>query len=240
MFIYYLQILITGIFHDDYIHIAKSNLYCVCGDVSVQAEMVQVGVYRCWVLPHSPGFVNFYLSFDGHKPISQVVNFEYRTPILHDPVASMEERYNWDEFRLQTRLSYLLFDTQKSLDLYSSKVSPVALKEARNFAFRTSYLSKSWQDLIKSTEDNKTPFPQAKDALFEMSLKNRLKEWLLETILLGQKTTEYDSQGQGVIHLCTILGYSWAISLFSWSGLSLDFRDQFGWTALHWAAYCGR
>ena len=74
----------TGFFLKDYMHLSKSNLLCVCGDVSVPAEIVQVGVYRCWVSPHSPGFVNLYFSIDGHKPISQVVNFVYRTPALHD------------------------------------------------------------------------------------------------------------------------------------------------------------
>ncbi|KAK7387976.1 hypothetical protein VNO78_22775 [Psophocarpus tetragonolobus] len=234
------KVLVTGFFHKDYLHLSKSNLLCVCDDVSVPAEIVQDGVYRCWVSPHSPGFVNLFLSFDGHKPISQVVGFEYRTPVLHDHAVSMEKNDNWDEFRLQMRLAYLLFAKQLSLDVISSKVSPNKLKEARQFALKTSFISNSWQYLIKSTEDNQIPFSQAKDALFGIALKNRLKEWLLERIVLGCKTTEYDAHGQSVIHLCAILGYTWAVSLFSWSGLSLDFRDRFGWTALHWAAYCGR
>ncbi|WVZ13157.1 hypothetical protein V8G54_017687 [Vigna mungo] len=211
------KVLVTGFFHKDYMHLSKSNLLCVCGDVSVPAEIVQVGFYRCWVPPHSPGIVNLYLSLDGHKPISQVVNFEYRTLVLHDPTAAMEENNNWDEFRLQMRLAYLLFAKQLSLDVISCKVPPNRLKEARQFALRTSFISNSWQYLIKSTEDNQIPFSQAKDALFGIALKNRLREWLFERIVLGYKTTEYDSHG-----------------------LSLDFRDRFGWTALHWAAYCGR
>ncbi|XP_058723551.1 calmodulin-binding transcription activator 5-like isoform X2 [Vicia villosa] len=233
------KVLITGYFHHDYQHFAKSNLVCVCGETIVPVEIVQVGVYRCWVLPHSPGFVNLYLSFDGHKPISQIVNFEYRTPILHDPAASMEDTYNWIEFRLQMRLSHLLFTTQKTLDSFSSKVSPTALEESKKFASKTLFISKSLQHFMKSSDANTTPFPQAKNTFFEIALKNKLREWLLERIVLRCKTAEYDAQGQGVIHLCTLLGYTWAITLFSWSGLSLDFRDKFGWTALHWAAYNG-
>ncbi|CAJ1963270.1 unnamed protein product [Sphenostylis stenocarpa] len=233
------KVLVTGYFHSNYQHLAKFNLVCVCGDVSFPVEIVQVGVYRCWVSPHSPGLVNIYLSFDGHKPISQVVNFEYRTPILHDPTASMEEKYNWNELRLQMRLAHLLFSSDKTLDIFSSKVSPTALKEARRFSSKTSFISKSWQFLMKLIDDKTTPFSQIKDNLFEIALKNKLKEWLLERIILGSKSTKYDAQGQGVIHLCAMLGYNWAISLFSWSGLSLDFRDKFGWTALHCAAYHG-
>lgn len=230
----------TGFFHKEYLQLSKYNLLCVIGDVSVRAEIVQNGVYRCWVSSHSPGFVNLFLSFDGHKPISQVVNFEYRTPVLHDPAASLEEKDNWDKFRLEMRLACLLFAKQQTLDIISCKVSPNRLEEAKEFALKTAFISDSWQYLIKSTEDNQIPFSQAKDALFGIALKNRLKEWILEGIVSGSKTTEFDAQGQSVIHLCAILGYNWAVSLFSWSGLSLDFRDKFGWTALHWAAYCGR
>ncbi|KAJ7955196.1 Calmodulin-binding transcription activator [Quillaja saponaria] len=234
------KIVVIGFFHKDYSHLAKSNLFCVCGDVCVPAEIVQVGVYRCLVSPHSPGLVNLFMSFDGHKPITQVLNFEFRTPILHEPLTSLEESDKWDEFRLQMRLAYLLFTTSKYFNILSTKVSPNAQKEAKKFAVKTSNISNSWEHLIKSTHDKKAPFPHAKDVLFEVTLKHRLKEWLLERILLGIKTTEYDDQGQGVIHLSAILGYTWAIYFFSWSGLSLDFRDKFGWTALHWAAYCGR
>ena len=241
-----LQIIVIGFFHKEYLHLAKSSLLCVCGDVCVPAETVQVGVYRCFVLPHSSGSVNLFMSFDGHKPISQVLNFEYHIPSLVDPKNSLEEKFNWEDFQYQLRLAYLLFSTSKNLNILSNKVSPNSLKEAKNFAHKTSNISLSWEKFIKSVEENKVPFPQAKDVLFELTLKNRLKEWLLERVVERpktterSKTTEYDAQGLGVIHLCAILGYTWAVPLFSCSGLSLDFRDKYGWTALHWAAFCGR
>ena len=192
------------------------------------------------VSPHSPGLVNLCLSLDGSKPISQILNFEYRAPSVHDSVVFSEDKSKWEEFHLQMRLAYLLFSTSKTLNVLSSKVSPAKLKEAKKFALKTSNISNSWAYLIKSIEDSRISVAQAKDGLFELSLKNTIKEWLLERVLEGRKTTEYDDQGLGVIHLCAIIGYTWAVYLFSWSGLSLDFRDKHGWTALHWAAFYGR
>ncbi|KAL4643095.1 hypothetical protein ACB092_02G068600 [Castanea dentata] len=240
------KIIVIGFFHKEYLHLANSSLLCVCGDVCVPAETVQVGVYRCFVLPHSSGLVSLFMSFDGHKPISQVLNFEYRIPPSVDPKNSLEEKFKWEDFQYQLRLAYLLFSSSKNLNILSNKVSPNSLKEAKNFAHKTSNILHSWEKFIKSVEDSKVPFPQAKDILFELTLKNRLKEWLLERVVERpktterSKTTEYDAQGLGVIHLCAILGYTWAVPLFSCSGLSLDFRDKYGWTALHWAAFCGR
>jgi hypothetical protein len=190
--------------------------------------------------PHSPGLVNLCLSLDGLEPTSQILNFEYRAPSVHDPVVSSEDKSKWEEFHLQMRLAYLLFSTSKTLDVISNKLSPTNLKEAKKFALKTSNISNSWAYLIKAIEDGGISVAQAKDGFFELSLKNTIREWLLERVLEGCKTTGYDAQGLGVIHLCAIIGYTWAVYLFSWSGLSLDFRDKHGWTALHWAAYYGR
>ncbi|KAJ0789383.1 putative transcription factor CG1-CAMTA family [Helianthus annuus] len=131
------KVLIVGLFNEKHLHLANSNLFCVCGDNCIPVEVVQPGVFRCFVSPHSPGIVNLFISYDGHKP-------------------------------------------------------------------------------------------------------NRMLEWLLESILEGSKIPERDDEGQGVIHLCAVLDYTWAIFPYSWSGLSIDFRDKFGWTALHWAAHYGR
>lgn len=182
------------------------------------------------------------MSFDGHKPISQILNFEYHTPRSSGPVVSSEDdkHEEFQLFQLQMRLAHLLFATSKNLDILSSKLSPNNLKEAKKFALKTSHISSSWSFLFNSVEHNKIAFAQAKDSVLKLIVRSKLKEWLLERVVDGSKAIELDVQGQGVIHLCAILDYTWAIYLFSWSGLSLDFRDKHGWTALHWAAYCGR
>ncbi|KAJ7980344.1 Calmodulin-binding transcription activator [Quillaja saponaria] len=233
------KIIVIGSFHNYYRHLANSKLSCVCGDVCVTAETVQVGAYRCLVSRHFPGLVNLYMSLDGHKPISQVLNFEFRTPILFDPLTSSEEKSKWAVFQLQMRLASLIFDTSKCFNILSNEVLPNK-RWAKHFFFKTSNIFNSWEHWIKLTEDNKAPFPQAKDILLVLTLKSRMKGWLLERILSGVKNTEYDVKGLGVIHLCSILGYTWAVSLYSLSGMSLDDPDKLGRTALHWAAYCGQ
>ncbi|PWA82279.1 IQ motif, EF-hand binding site [Artemisia annua] len=234
------KILVVGVFHEEYLHLSNSNLFCVCGDVSVPVEVIQPGVFRCYVSSHSPGIVNLFISFDGHKPISQLIGFEYRAPPVQNLIVSSEEKSDWNDFQVIMRLAHLLFSTSRSLNIFSAKVPPKTLKEAKIFAHKTRYIVESWDFLISSITGKKISFQQAKNKLLELTLQNRLFEWLLERILEGHKIPERDDEGQGVIHLCAILDYTWAIFPYSWSGLSIDFRDKFGWTALHWAAHYGR
>ncbi|XP_074320341.1 calmodulin-binding transcription activator 5 isoform X1 [Silene latifolia] len=233
------KILVVGYFHHEYQHLAKSNIFCVCGDTCISAETIQAGVFRCLVPPHNPGSTSLYLSIDRSTPISQVLSFEFRS-LMHTNATIKEEKPQWDMFRIQTRLSHLLFSTSKSLDILSSKVSPTALKEGKKFALKYSNIADSWAYFNRLVEDGRISFERAKEGLFELAIKSRLKEWLLERVVDGSKIAERDAQGQGVLHLCAILDYTWVVYPYSACGMSLDFRDKFGWTALHWAAYYGR
>ncbi|KAG5632613.1 hypothetical protein H5410_004330 [Solanum commersonii] len=234
------KILVVGHFPGRQSPLAKSNLFCVCADVCFTAEFVQSGVYRCVISPQAPGLVNLYLSLDGNTPISQVMTFEFRAPSAHKWTAPLEDLSSWDEFKVQMRLAHLLFSTSKSLSIFSSKVHQNSLKDAKNFVRKCAYITNNWAYLIKSIEGREVPSIHAKDCLFELSLQTKFHEWLLERVIEGSKTSERDEQGQAVIHLCAILGYTWAIYPFTWSGLSVDYRDKHGWTALHWAAHYGR
>ncbi|XP_071703802.1 calmodulin-binding transcription activator 6-like isoform X2 [Rutidosis leptorrhynchoides] len=234
------KILIVGLFHEDHLHLANSKLYCVCGEISVPVEVVQSGVFRCYVSPRTPGIVDLFISDDGLKPISQLISFEYRAPPVQSLTISSEEKSEWEDFHIKMRLVHLLFSTSRSLNILSSKVPPKTLKEAKIFAHKTRSIVDSWGFLINSVTEKKISFSRAKTSLLELTIQNRLLEWLLERILEGNKIPDRDDEGQGVIHLCAILDYTWAIFPYSWSGLSIDFRDKFGWTALHWAAHNGK
>lgn len=234
------KILVVGVFNERYVHLMTSNLLCVCGDVCVQAELIQSGVFRCIITPQNPGIVNLFLSCDGQNPISEVMEFEFRSPPSTDLTAPVSEKPNWQELQANMRLAHLLFSTSKSLEVLSSKIPQKTMKEAIMFAQRTRHIVKSWEYLVKTITEKKLGFQRARNSLMELTLQNRLLEWLLERVLEGGKIPDRDDEGQGVIHLCAILDYNWAIYPYSWSGLSLDFRDKFGWTALHWAAFHGR
>ncbi|WVZ65971.1 hypothetical protein U9M48_015251 [Paspalum notatum var. saurae] len=232
------KVLLVGYFHENYRHLAATNLYCVIGDTCVVANIVQAGVYRFMARSHVPGRVNLYLTLDGKTPISEVLSFNYRTM----PGSSLESELSVDEYepkrsrlQMQMRLARLLFSTNKK------KIAPKLLVEGSRVSnLLSASTEKEWMDLSKVLTDSKGTCVPATEGLLELVLRNRLQEWLVEKVLEGQKSTGRDDLGQGPIHLCSFLGYTWAIRLFSLSGFSLDFRDSSGWTALHWAAYCGR
>ncbi|KAG9457916.1 hypothetical protein H6P81_002424 [Aristolochia fimbriata] len=235
------KVLVVGHFHAAHAHLAGSVLYCVFGDKRVPMQVIQPGVFRCTALPSSPGLVNLYLTLDGQTPISQVLSFEYRIYWnTHSKDGLTSTKSQWEEFQLQTRLAHLLFSTTTSTAVLSGRVSPHALREAKKFVGSVPFNEKDWSNIIKAVSNDEMQISEASQYLFVLSLKNKLREWLLDKVLEGRKTTGYDSMGQGVIHLCAMLGYTWAVYPFSRSGLSLNFRDASGWTALHWAAYCGR
>ncbi|XP_068662497.1 calmodulin-binding transcription activator 5-like isoform X2 [Aristolochia californica] len=238
------KVIVVGNFQAAHAHLAGSSLYCVLGDKRVPMQMIQPGVFRCTALPCVPGLVNLYLTLDGQTPISQISSFEYRSgwnTRTNDGLTSANSSFSqWEEFQLQTRLAHLLFSTSTSNVILSGKVSPYALREAKKFIGSVPFNEKDWSNFMKAVGNDEVQISEANQNLFVLSLKNKLREWLLEKVLEGCKTTGFDSMGQGVIHLCAMLGYTWAIYPFSRSGLSLDFRDASGWTALHWATYCGR
>ncbi|XP_068659934.1 calmodulin-binding transcription activator 5-like [Aristolochia californica] len=238
------KVLVVGNFQEAHANLAGFVLYCVFGDIRVPVQMIQPGVFRCTALPCAPGLVNLYLTLDGKTPISQILSFEYKlgwNNHTNDGLTSAKSSFSQrEEFQLQTRLAHLLFSTSTSNAVLSGKISPYALREAKKFVDSVPFNGKDWSNFIKAVGNGEMQLSEANQNLFVLSLKNKLREWLLEKVLEGCKTTGYDSMGQGVIHLCAMLGYTWAIYPFSRSGFSLDFRDASGWTALHWAACSGR
>jgi calmodulin-binding transcription activator len=217
-----------GNFHDQSGYLYQSNLYCSIGGICVKAEFIKAGVFLVMIPPNNPGPSDLYITLDFQTPISQVVTFTY----LPKPEPELE----WNYIHLQTRFVHLIFFLNK-ISSMSNKLPQKQLNEATKLANQTSpVFEKCWTSLIKQINEGKA----STDDLLEMVLRNKVQEWILERVSEGCKITRLDREGQGVIHLCAILDYVWAVGLFALSGLSLDFRDSGGWTTLHWAAFYGR
>lgn len=63
---------------------------------------------------------------------------------------------------------------------------------------------------------------------------------LEECRLIDQPGCSLSKKELGIIHMVAGLGFEWALNPILSCGVSINFRDINGWTALHWAARFGR
>jgi calmodulin-binding transcription activator len=78
-------------------------------------------------------------------------------------------------------------------------------------------------------------------SLMEKLLKDKLQNMILkERIANGEGMHVLPKKYHGIIHLISGLGFNWGLNLLLDSGVNVNYRDQNGWTALHWAARFGR
>ncbi|GKV53074.1 hypothetical protein SLEP1_g59621, partial [Rubroshorea leprosula] len=95
--------------------------------------------------------------------------------------------------------------------------------------------------MLKTGSGTELSFETFKDQLFQKHLKEKLHVWLLQKVAEGgDGPSILDGGGLGVLHLAAALGYDWALEPTIVAGGSVNFRDVNRWTALHWAAFCGR
>ncbi|ONK75551.1 uncharacterized protein A4U43_C03F18080 [Asparagus officinalis] len=98
-----------------------------------------------------------------------------------------------------------------------------------------------WFNMLIPRHESEVPSDSTRDWFLEKRLKDKLHIWLLYKVAEdGKGPSVLDNEGQGVLHLAAALGYDWAITPTITAGVSVNFRDVHGWTALHWAAFYGR
>ncbi|KAM0842788.1 hypothetical protein ACQ4PT_058141 [Festuca glaucescens] len=212
---------------------------CMFGEVEVPAEISSDGTLRCYSPPHKPGRVPFYITCSNRLACSEVREFEFR-PSDSQYMDAPSPHGATNKIYFQIRLDKLLSLRQ---DAYQATVSNPSL-EMIELSKKISLLMKNnddWSELLKLADDNELLTIDQQDQFAENLIKEKLHVWLLHKAGDGGKgPSVVDDEGQGVLHLAAALGYDWAIRPTVTSGVNINFRDVHGWTALHWAAFCGR
>ncbi|KAJ3702627.1 hypothetical protein LUZ61_006332 [Rhynchospora tenuis] len=236
------KVLVMGMFLKSIDEIKRCKWSCMFGEIEVPADILSDGTLRCYVPPHKPGRVPFYVTCSNRLACSEVREFEFRAIDSQFMEISDTENRISDEMYLSMRLEKLLtlVPNAQQVPIVSST------KEKQELSNKISLMmseSDEWSNLMKSIGEEGSGFlgENSKNELVEQLMKEKLHLWLLHKVNEdGKVPCVLDKEGQGVIHLAAALGYAWAIRPVITSGVNINFRDAHGWTALHWAAFCGR
>ncbi|KAJ0082784.1 hypothetical protein Patl1_12396 [Pistacia atlantica] len=234
-----IKVLITGRFLMSQQEAENNNWSCMFGEVEVPAEILVGGVFRCHTPVQKAGRVPFYVTCSNRLACSELREFEYRDRNVQD-VDLVDSSGNITIESLRMRLGKLLCLSSISTPNYD----PSKLNELSELSSKISSLLKEdnddWDEMLKLTSEDKFSLEKAKEKLLQRSLKEKLHVWLLQKVAEGGKGPSVLTQdGQGVLHFAAALGYDWALEPTVFAGVNINFRDVNGWTALHWAAYCG-
>uniref|UniRef100_J3LPD2 CG-1 domain-containing protein n=1 Tax=Oryza brachyantha TaxID=4533 RepID=J3LPD2_ORYBR len=229
------KVLVTGTFLAENVENCKWS--CMFGDVEVPAEVLADGALRCYAPEHQSGRVPFYVTCSNRIACSEVREFEYRDSDAQytEASASHSQANVINEMHLQIRLEKLLSLGPNDNQLLVCGNEKHELINAINSLM----LDEKWSDQESPSglTDDLTTTNQSLKKL----VKEKLHCWLICKISNSEKGPNVlGKEGQGVIHLAAALGYDWAIRPILVSGVNINFRDAHGWTALHWAASCGR
>ncbi|KAG5015007.1 hypothetical protein JHK82_020698 [Glycine max] len=233
-----IEVLIVGTFLKSQPVVAKCNWSCMFGEVEVPAEVLADGILCCQAPPHKIGRVPFYVTCSNRFACSEVREFEYR--------EGFDRNINFPDF----------FNNSSEMELHLRLVGLLSLNsmhtlnqvfegdmDKRNLIFKLISLKEEeeYSSKEETTAEMDISQQKLKEHMFHKQVKEKLYSWLLHKVTeTGKGPLVLDEEGQGVLHLIAALGYDWAINPIITAGVNINFRDVNGWTALHWAAFCGR
>ncbi|GFP84844.1 calmodulin-binding transcription activator 3 [Phtheirospermum japonicum] len=232
------KVLISGRFLMNHEEVDKNKWACMFGEIEVPAQIVGDGVLRCHTPSHDSGRVPFYITCSNRLACSEVREFEFRASSVQDIDLGDLGSFTSDETFLHMRFKKLLsLTSQASAQSSSAETSQLCAKIGALLKDDT-----EWEQMLNLTkQDEYFSADKVKDQLLQNLLKEKLHVWLVGKVSEGGKGPGVlDEGGQGVLHFAAALGYDWAIPPTVAAGVSVNFRDANGWTALHWAAYYGR
>ncbi|CAO2813861.1 unnamed protein product [Amaranthus hypochondriacus] len=213
------KVVITGKFLVDPAEVFKYNWSCMFGEVEVPAEVLGNGILCCYAPLHTAGRVPFYVTCSNRFACSQVREFEY----LLDSQRAINRSVSGDSI-MEQQLWHRL---QKLLSLKNpANLDPVTKSFRKNEPIFSKILLLMEDELCLGVEQQ---------------LKEKVVSWLFDKVSEdGKGPNVLDELGQGLLHLAAALGLDWIIPPTVATGVSVNFRDVCGWTALHWAAFYGR
>ncbi|KAL7241286.1 hypothetical protein ACSBR2_006830 [Camellia fascicularis] len=211
---------------------------CMFGDIEVPVQIIQEGVICCLAPPRLPGKVTLCITSANRESCSEVREFEYHakpSSFAHCSSSMKETTKSPDELLLLVRFVRMLL-SDPSVQKGDNTESGIYLWDK----FKAG--EDSWDRVIEALLFGNWTSSSTTDWLLQELLKDKLQQWLSSRSQGGcdQPGCSLSKKEQGIIHMVAGLGFEWALNAILNSGVSVNFRDINGWTALHWAAQFGR
>ncbi|EEF47452.1 calmodulin-binding transcription activator (camta), plants, putative [Ricinus communis] len=216
---------------------SESAWTCMFGNIEVPVEIIQEGVLRCEAPPHLPGKVTFCITIGNRESCSEIREFEYRSKngsCAHCN-SQMEVAKSPEELLLLVRFVQMLLSDSSLLKEDSIETGIDLLRKLKTD-------DDSWGSVIEALLVGNGTSSGTVDWLLQQLLKDKLQQWFSSKSqdIQNRPSCPLSKKEQGIIHMVAGLGFEWALSPILSHGVSIDFRDINGWTALHWAARFGR
>ncbi|KAG9151641.1 hypothetical protein Leryth_001942 [Lithospermum erythrorhizon] len=235
------KVLIMGQFMKSQKEVENCKWACMFGELEVPAEVIGAGILRCHTPVHKPGRVPFYITLSNRLACSEVRDFEFRVSISPEVDISDSSNSTASESVLLMRFARLLSIGSPKFSTSVSSSESDTTQLCSRFSSLLMEEKYDWEKMLNSNTEEESSIEKIKDQILHKLLKEKLYYWILEKIVEdGKGPSELDESGQGVLHLAAALDYDWAMPPMIAAGVSINFRDVSGWTALHWAALYGR
>ncbi|XVE74759.1 hypothetical protein DITRI_Ditri12bG0043700 [Diplodiscus trichospermus] len=216
---------------------SESAWACMLGETEVPLEIIQEGVICCKAPPHVPGKVTLCITSGNRESCSEIREFEYRVntrSCVQCNLSNTEAPKSPEELLLLVRFVQML--------LSDSSLQKDSIESGKHVPRKFEADDDSWSHVIEALLIGSGTSSGTIDWLLQELLKDKLQQWLCSRSKEAgdQSGCSMSKKEQGIIHMAAGLGFTWALNPILNCGVSINFRDISGWTALHWAARFGR
>ncbi|XP_057485499.1 calmodulin-binding transcription activator 4-like isoform X2 [Actinidia eriantha] len=211
---------------------------CMFGDREVPVQIIQEGVICCLAPPHLPGKVTLCITSGNQESCSEVREFDYRAQTSSCAQCSSPQKEitkSPEELLAFVRFAQMLLSDPS---VEKGDMTESGLDQWGKFKAGED----SWNHVFEALLVGSWTSSSTTDWLLQELLKDKLQQWLSSRSKGGcdEQGCSLSKKEQGVIHMIAGMGFEWALNPILSSGVSINFRDINGWTALHWAAHFGR